>query len=63
MTKKIGWNKVGLPPYLLEKLFLELRSIKARGMKVNVSKQTHPVFFTSAPLFGLPLLSCVPPPL
>lgn len=55
-------EQVGLPPYLLEKLFLELRSIKAREMKGKVSKQTHPVFFTSAPLFGLPLLSCVPPP-
>lgn len=63
MTKKTGWNKVGLSPCLLEKLFLELRSIKAREMKGKVSKQTHPVFSTAKFLFGLSLLFVCPPSL
>lgn len=56
-----GWSV----PSPLEKLFLELRSIKARGMKGKVSKQTHPAFSTPSPRLGgrfclraLPLCAC-----
>lgn len=52
VTKKTGWNNIGLPPCFLEKLFLQLRSIKAGAMKGKVSKQTQPVFPASKPLCG-----------
>lgn len=45
MTKKTGWTK-DLSLCLLEKLLLELRLIKVRGMKGKVAKQAHPVCST-----------------